>query len=69
MEKQVWIRQKLYDEAKQRCTVLEAENAALKAEVASIRIAQQAAVTSVYNFIIHNFKGIYNESDKNHNKL
>jgi hypothetical protein len=47
MEKQVWIRQKLYDEAKQRCTVLEAENSALKAEVASIRIAQQAQVETI----------------------
>jgi hypothetical protein len=30
MKKQVWIRQELFDEAKQRCAVLEAENAALK---------------------------------------
>jgi len=41
MKKQVWIRQELFDEAKQRCAVLEAENAALKADVASLRIAQQ----------------------------
>jgi hypothetical protein len=41
MKKQVWICQELFDEAKQRCAVLEAENAALKAEVASLRIHQQ----------------------------
>jgi hypothetical protein len=41
MKKQVWIRQELFDETKQRCTVLEVENAALKAEVASLRINQQ----------------------------
>lgn len=40
MKKQVWIRQELFIEAKQRCAVLEAENAALKAEVASLRINQ-----------------------------
>ena len=40
MKKRVWIRQELFDEAKYRCSVLEAENAALKAEVASLRINQ-----------------------------
>ena len=40
MKKQVWIRQELFYEAKQRCAVLEAENAALTSEVASLRINQ-----------------------------
>jgi len=37
MKKQVWVRQELYDEVKQRCIVLEVENAALKSAV----LAQQ----------------------------
>jgi len=37
MKKQVWIRQELFDEAKQRCAVLEAENAALKRKGETVR--------------------------------
>ena len=65
MKKQTWIRQELFDEAKRRCAVLEAENAALKARELAATDSQQPQLEMPGEADFMAWCGIqqYNQSD------